>query len=187
MIAQLVSADTICTAVEQVLRENLNDMVEALGAEARHKPIVEWQQLPTAEALASAVFPAAAITSSGLTRAPIYQRSTDSWSTTWRIAVGIYDRGGDHAATAALVRDWCALVRTVLTTNRTLGGIADSVTWAGEQYALVPRKEQARTFGGGAVALDVTADVPRHPTDQSPLVQSTDPSLTAEPASLSEE
>jgi hypothetical protein len=52
------------------------------------------------------------------------------------------------------------LIRTVLVSHRSLGGIAKTLKWVGEEYALVPQKEQARTFGGGAVAVDVTVDVP---------------------------
>ncbi|SDC46148.1 hypothetical protein [Nocardioides lianchengensis] len=177
--ATVRGADDLCVAVENLLREKLPVLVEVLGLEDRYKPVKEWQQLPTIEALASARFPAVAITSPGLTGPPTYSRASDAWTATWRIAVGIYDRGRDHDDTQARVRDWCSFIRTVCLVNRSLGGVATGVTWVGEEYRLVPQKDKARTFAGGAVALDVTASgLFDLGADVLPTVLSTHPSLS---------
>lgn len=180
----VLGADQLCKAVETVLTEKVPVLLELL--ERGDLGVIKtWQQLPTIEALSAAQFPAAAITSPGLSGTPIYSRASNSWTATWRIAVGVYDRGKDHAETAAHVRDWCAIFRTVLLLNKRLGGIAKNLTWVGEEYARIPRKEQARTIGAGAVAVDVTvdnvADFDGLTEQNLPLVLSTNPTLTVQP------
>lgn len=181
----ILGADQLCQATESMLTEKVPVLVELLGRTKDLAPVKTWQQLPTIEALSSAQFPAAAITSPGLSGTPTYHRSSNSWTATWRIAVGIYDRGKDHAETAARVRDWCAVFRTVLLLNKSLGGVANSLVWVGEEYARIPRKEAARTFGAGAVAVDVTvdnvADFDGLDAQNLPLVLSTHPTLTVQP------
>lgn len=180
----MLGADQLCRATEAVLSAQVPALLTLLVRTDLGR-IRTWQQLPTIEALSSAQFPAAAITSPGLSGTPIYSRSSNSWTATWRIAVGVYARGKDHAETAAHVRDWCAVFRTVLLMNKRLGGVAKSLTWVGEEYARIPRKEQARTFGAGAVAVDVTvdnvADFDGLGNQQRPLVLSTHPTLTVQP------
>lgn len=172
-------ADDLCVAAENLLRDKLPVLIDLLGQEERYGQVKEWQQLPTIEALASAKFPAIAITSPGLTGPPTYSRASDSWTATWRIAVGIYDRGRDHDDTQARIRDWCSFIRTVFLVNRSLGGVATGLTWVGEEYRLVPQKDKARTFAGGAVALDVTATgLFELGADALPAVLSTHPSLS---------
>jgi hypothetical protein len=159
-VAVIFSADELCVAAEQVLRADLPKVIGHHAAAARigsgYGEIAEWQQLPTIEALSTARFPAIAITSAGLVTPP----ATDAGRqlrATWRIVVGVYDRGRDHADTQARIRDWCALIRTSLLRHRSLGGVAESVTWTGEEFALLPNRNQARTIAAGAVAFDVTA------------------------------
>lgn len=144
----VVTADEICQAVELVLRQYL----PALAAGAGLAPVEEWQQLPTAEALSTAQFPAIAVTTPGLADTPT--RTGRGVNAVWRIAVGVYDRGGSHAQTAGNVRKWAALIRTVLLQDLA-GDIVWQVTWVGEEYALRPEVSSARTLGGAAVAVDV--------------------------------
>lgn len=173
------SADQLCVAVQEVLEADLPSVIAHPQAaeflDGDYGPIAEWQQLPTIDALSTARFPAVAITSSGLVAAPTYLASSDSRVVTWRIVVGIYDRGRDHADTQARIRNWCALVRSCLLRNPNLGGVADSLAWVGEEFALLPNRTQARTIAAGAVALDVTARVSALSADEPdtrPVVES---------------
>lgn len=154
----IASADELCVALEAVLRGHLAETITLLGWDPDvFQPIREWQQLPTLEALSTATFPAVAIASPGLQGEPQHSRADCGYRATWRIGVGIYDRGKDHADTQARVRDWCAAVRLTVRAHRTLSGVATGTSWAGDRYELIPNRNQARTFGAGAVALDVSA------------------------------
>lgn len=146
--AGVVTAHQVMLAVEAVLRERL----PALAIRAGLEPVATWQQVPTIDALTSASVPALAITSPGITEAP--KRRAGVYEATWRVAIGIYDRGRDHEATAGRVRTWAAIVRAALTGSR-LGGIAAETTWVGEDYASLPGRDHARTIAGAAVAFDV--------------------------------
>ncbi len=154
----IASSDELCVALEETLRTHLAETITMLGWDTSvFKPIREWQQLPTIEALSSAAFPAIAIASPGLQGQPAHSRADGGYRATWRIGVGIYDRGKNHADTQARVRDWCAAIRLTARAHRSLGGVATGVAWAGDRYELMPNRNQARTFGAGAVALDVSA------------------------------
>lgn len=162
----IISADQLCTATESILRAALPEVlalapVQAyLGDQAgSYWPIKTWQQLPTIEALAAADLPGIAITSPGLVEPPRYVRSKQLWEATFRVAVGVYERGRDHADTQARVRNYCGFIRAAMQRNQTLGGVARSVDWRGEEYALRGNREAARTLAAGAVAFDVAAEV----------------------------
>lgn len=162
----IISADQLCTATESTLRTalpqvlELDSVVEYLGDQAdSYWPIKTWQQLPTIEALTGADLPGIAITSPGLVDPPRYLRSKNLWEATFRVAVGVYERGRDHADTQARVRNYCGFIRAALQRNQTLGGVARSVDWRGEEYALRGNREAARTLAAGAVAFDVAAEV----------------------------
>lgn len=185
------SAAQVGAAVEATLRDGLPQTLELATVKAylgdraaTFRDVREWQQLPTIEAIASAQYPAVAIVSPGLVREPTRKRSGDAYETTWRVAVGIYDRekSPDHNATQDKVRDWVALLRITLLRTPTLGGVSRRVTWAGEEYDLLPDRNKARTIGAGALAVDVTVDVP-DPLGLGafPSVTSTAPDLTVNP------
>lgn len=190
----ILSVDELCKAAETTLKAALPaylalpDVQAWLGDSAsRYGEIKTWQQLPTIEALSAATFPAIAITSPGLTEPPRRVRSRNVYECTWRIGIGIYDRGRDHEDTQAKARKWAAIVRSVMLRNQTLGGVAERIDWAGEEYRpLRGRNEgrgQARTIGGSAVALDVQADVPIHgiiPAGLLPVAETTIPTLAVE-------
>lgn len=162
------SAAQVGDAVEAILRQELPKTFELAGVKAylgdraaTFRDVREWQQLPEVQAIASAQLPAVAIVSPGLVSPPARKRSSDVYETTWRVAVGIYDRekSSDHTATQNKVRDWVSLLRITLLRNPTLGGVARRVAWAGEEYDLLPDRKNARTIGAGALAVDVTVDV----------------------------
>lgn len=183
----VLSVDELCVAAEATLRDTLAAVKEIpalaalLGDDADSYVVKTWQQLPVADAIATAKLPAIAITSSGLVDPPRYSRASKSWDCTWRIGIGIYDRGRDHADTQARVRNWCALIRTALQLSPTLGGVAKGITWSGEEYALLPNRNVARTAAAGAVAFDVDATVNKLAFGPGlPPVTSSHPALSVE-------
>lgn len=176
---RVISADDLCVAAETVLKAKLPVLTALLEVDDSFGPIQTWQQVPTIAALSTARFPAIAVASSGLAEPPRRTRST-GYTATWRVTVGIYDRGTDHADTQARARKWASYVRTVLLANPSLGGVASSMTWTGEELAVIPQRDSARTIGAAAVAFNISADNVADPgagTDL-PLVLSTHPSLT---------
>lgn len=189
-MTRLVTADDLCVAAESTLRTHLPAVIAQLGwdpaavaeleAAARFTPFVApkaWAQVPTLEALTTANFPAGAVTSPGLVDVPV---RTGRWGTghnaTWRISVGIYDRGGSYDETATRVRKWAGLVRATLLNNPTLGGVASSLMWRGEEYRQITVQRAARTLGGCAVAFDVTSENVVDLTDD-PSVTSASPTV----------
>lgn len=186
MAGTVLSADQVCSAVEGSLRAgykvtlDLPPVLALLGdVRGRYRDITEWQQLPTIEALSTAKTPAVAITSPGLASAPTYQRSRNSWEVTWRVAIGVYERGADHQETQAKVRNWIAVLRITLQRDPTLGGVAKTLTWTGEEYNLLPARQAARSLALGALAVDVITDVPDLDFIGLPPVTSTHPVVTA--------
>lgn len=174
---RVVTADDLCAAVESTLKAHLFPLVKALELDKSLglKEIKEWQQLPDLAAIATAAVPAIGITSPGLTDRPT--RRAYGYDATWRVAVGVYERGGSHHETAKRVRTWAALVRTVLTTHTSLGGVATSLRWVGEDYAEHRQRDKARTLGGCAVSLDVGASNVVDLGAINPTVQSTQTDL----------
>lgn len=179
---RIVTADDLCDAVEAVQRAGLPVLIEQLGldqaqgAEKAYTVPSTWAQVPTLTALQSAILPAAAVTSSGIVGAPV--RRTTGWDATWRITVGMFDRGDDYHVTAGRVRTWAALVRAVGIANPTLGGIASGVRWAGETYRQYPQANVARTLGGCAVDFDVDVRNVADLGSLAPLVGAPQSSLT---------
>lgn len=166
-MTRLITADTLCVAAEETLREHLPTVIELLGLHTSDNPRVvapyvtpkQWDQVPSAEAIETSPLPAGRISSPGLVERPL---RVGTWGTghnaTWRVSVGIYDRGRSYDETASRTRTWAALVRATMLAHPTLGGVASSLMWAGEEYRNIARPDAARTFGGCAVAFDVTAD-----------------------------
>lgn len=181
MTARLITAADVCEAAETALVAGLLDTITAFGLEDEMTPPATWDQLPTLEALTSANMPAGAITSPGLVGEPV-QRST-GYDATWRLVVGVYDRDADHSATADRIRTWAGLLRATIVRARSLGGLAQSVKWSGENYQLLPMRSAARTISGCAVAFNVTVTnvVDVFDLGDLPIVESTHPILTVRP------
>lgn len=186
---RLVTADDLCVAAAIILDTHLLDVVRAQGwheAPGALKPVTTWEQIPTLEALSSARYPVGAVTSPGLTSRPT-RTTKRRHDATWRISVGVWDRGVSYQDTASRVRRWAAAVRATLLDHRTLGGIADGLWWAGEEYRQNPTREAARTLGGCAVSFDVdVSDVvdltaPPDGPGTGPVVLSTSARITTRP------
>lgn len=187
MSVRIVTADDLCHGAQEVLAATLPGLIEALGlneaqgAEKAYTAPTTWAQVPTLTALQSANLPAGAITSSGIVGAP--RKSSLGYDATWRVTVGVFDRGGDYHVTARRVRTWAALVRAAVLTAPSLGGVASGVRWVGETYRQYPQAQVARTLGGCAVDFDVDA---RNVVDTAaltlpgpgPVVLSTEHTLT---------
>lgn len=168
------SADQVLVALQQTLEAavpqvlDLPEVKAYLGTRAAgFQEITTWQQVPTLEAIATADYPAVAMTSPGLVEEPAYKRSLGTYGgheTTWRAAVGLYDRvgvdDGGQSATQQRVRDWMMILRTAALRNPTLGGTSRWIRWAGEDYDLLPDRRNARTIGAGALALNIRVDIP---------------------------
>lgn len=186
MTFRLITADDLCTAASTVLVATLPDLIEALGLADPDdtKPFTmptTWTQVPTLEALQSAQFPAAAVTSTGIVGQPT--ESSSGVDAEWLIRVGIFDRGTDYNDTAHRVRTWAALARAALLRNRTLGGVASGLRLVEETYRNRPQVGAARTIGGCSVGVRVTA---RNITDLGdlevgPLVETTHPTVLKRP------
>jgi hypothetical protein len=180
----ITSVDDLCQAVESTLTTYLPDVMTALGftTGAGYEPVRTWQQLPSVQALAAAELPAGAIVAPGLVTPPIYQADSDSWITVWRVPVGMYERGRNHSETQARIRNRIAAIRTTLLRHKSLGGVAKTLLWSGEEYDLIPGRESARTIAAGAVAFDITAEVDLGPDPAGalPVVNSVDHTLTTE-------
>lgn len=188
MTLRLLTADDLCTGADTVLTAALPTVLEALGLDepdggrAAFTPPANWTQVPTLEALQAAVMPAGAVTTTGITGTP--RRSSTGTDATWRIRVGMFDRGRDYNETANRIRTWAAIIRAVITMNPTLGGVASGSRWVGETYRQLPQVGVARTLGGCSVEFDVDA---RNVMDLSeldgvvPVVNSTHPHVTVRP------
>lgn len=164
MTARIVSVDELCVALRSTLQQHLADTVAELTqlpgyADLELRAVKEWQQLPELTALSAAEFPAVSIASPGLIGEATHSRAEGGYRSTWRINVGIFDRGRDHDETQALVRAWCAAIRLTVRAHRSLDGAATGTEWRGDRFNLMPNRNQARTFAGGAVAFDVSAIV----------------------------
>lgn len=183
---RLITADDVCDAVEEVLKDHLHELVVLLGWNAGKglKPVTTWEQVPTLPALTSAKVPVGAITSGGLVDKP-KRNGNGSYDATWRIAVGVWDRGDSYRDTARRVRRFAAAVRAALATHRSLGGLADSLVWVTEAYDEIPDRGSARTLGGAVVGFNVTVKNVLDPAALAPLpgppVTSTHTTVTTRP------
>lgn len=178
MTIEVVSVDEICVAIQGILAEHLQATMEQLGFTGYGR-VRTWQQVPTMAAIMSAELPAGAVVSPGLTEPP--RRTSSGHEATWRVPAGLYVRGREHDDTAALVRNWCAGIRTCVLQRKSLGGIAKSLTWVGEEFRLVTDRASARTIAGGTVAFDVTVAMrAAHATAGLPPVTSAPTSLSVQ-------
>lgn len=181
---RLITADDMCDAAEQVLLVHLRPVVELLGWATDLREVTTWEQVPTLAALTSATFPVGAITSGGLVGDP--KRNGDgSYDATWRLAVGVWDRGASYRETARRVRRHAATVRAALAMHRSLGGLAESVTWKTEAYDEIVARDTARTLGGAVVGFNVVVKRVLDPTSLAtlpgPPVTSTPTTVTHRP------
>lgn len=177
------SVDEVCVAIEQVLLAHYDATMAGLGFTDGYAPVKTWTQLPALEAIATAELPAGAIVAPTGVDSPTYQASSGLYRYTWRVPIGIYERGRDHNQTQGRIRNRVAGIRTTLLQHKSLGGIATALAWSGENYGLLPAKEVARTLAAGAVSFDVTADVtldplPTVPPTPGPVVTSTQSTVT---------
>ncbi|MBZ5736492.1 hypothetical protein K8Z61_18530 [Nocardioides sp. TRM66260-LWL] len=149
-----LTADDVCAAVEAAMVRHVPRVIGAAALD-EYDPPATWRQTPTIEALREArrEFPAGAIVSTGPVGDPKQQPT--GYDATFRVEVGVFDRGTDWNDTATRIRTWAGIIRAAAHVDRTLGGIAAGVTWVGETYRRFPDPQVARTLGGCAVELDV--------------------------------
>lgn len=165
-----VGGDDVCEEVADWLRLHLQRYVPA---DSKMPKIMT--QLPAADAMQSAAFPAVAIVSPGLTEPPTKTRN--GYSATWRVVVTVWVRGAKHDQTQSLTRRYVLGLRRCLTAW-------PRGTWVDEGYAEVDDVSAARTVGAGFVELNVfvpdavTAD-DLEPDGDLPTVQQTFQTLTS--------
>jgi len=156
-----IGGDDIVRALEQHLRKQVPIARDRLGYgdsvdRTDLGDIQTWQIVPTAEAISAAKLPAVAIVSPRMGATP--ERSGNTYSGVWQASVGIYTRGKDHEDTQTRVAAWAKVIRTAaVMVPMTATGL--SLRWAGEEYDLVPTKQDSRTIAGAEVMFDVIVDV----------------------------
>src|SRR4051812_20164656 len=151
-IGPIVTADEACAAVENTLRAWLPVAFTAMGIADEVKEPATYRQVPTADALRSAAFPAVGISSPGWTDPP--ERDEDgNMRITWRVNVLAFVRGDDYEATQRNTRNYAAAIATILDQQKTLLGFAAGTEVVGETYE--PIRDGARTIGGALVEVNV--------------------------------
>lgn len=180
---RLITADDVCKALEVSIAAFLPLVIEAQDWAEQLQQVRSWTQVPTEDALDEADLPAGRVTSPGLTGPPA-RNEDGGLDATWRVSAGMYDRGDDYDETAATIRKWAAAIRAAALADVTLGGVVESLTWVGEDYARRPERTSARTLAGCAVAFDVTVhnvvELPIPPSGggEAPIVLTTHRTIT---------
>lgn len=160
-----IGGDDIVSALEAQLRANVPAVVTALGFEYLGE-VQEWQVVPDLDALTTARFPAVAIVSPRVGASP--QRGNKTYSATWQASVGVFDRDTDHKATQTRVQQWAKVLRVAALINP-LTGTGIALRWAGEEYDVVPTKQNARTIAGAEVLFDAIVDTALDLTESNDL------------------
>lgn len=160
---RLITADDVCAEIENVLRAELPFWAHLVGladaAEVSAEGQVRsWDQLPDPAAISTAQLPAGAIASPGLTSSgvPTRRGGVLRWDATYRVAVAVYDRGGDFNQTQSRCRRWAALLATVILRHQRLNGLSESVTCITQQTTPSGSPTSARTFAQAIAIFDVT-------------------------------
>jgi hypothetical protein len=155
-------------------------------------PLPDVVGMPIGVAALNAVAtPALAVASSGLAGKPV-RDGRGRYSVPYGVTVRVLDRAGGYDATAMAVHAYSVAVRTALMQHRSLGGVATTLEWAGEDYAVIDT-DAARTLAGvdvGFIAhlphvLDDRAGPTEPPTPAGitpdrPIVQTVDPAAIQE-------
>ncbi|MGX9348156.1 hypothetical protein [Microbacterium sp. KNMS] len=153
----VIGGDDIVTALEAVLRANVPLVLDRLELAERLGEVKTWQIVPDTEAISAAEMPAIAIVAAR-TGEPA-ERTRDTYSGTWDVSVGVFDRGDDHADTQTRIQAWAKVIRVAGTLSRALPGTSIEMRWVGEAYDLLQDKSQARTIAGAEVMFDAHVSV----------------------------
>ncbi|WP_221585556.1 hypothetical protein [Microbacterium sp. G2-8] len=152
----VIGGDDIVLALEAQLKRNVPTVLEKL--ELEHLGEIEtWQIVPDAGAIAAAALPAVAIVSPRVSTQP--RRSHSEYGGDWQVSVGVFARGIDHQHTQTQVQQWAKVLRTAALMSPALPGTQIRMRWAGEEYSLIPTKEDARTIAGAEVMFDASVEV----------------------------
>lgn len=159
----LVTADTVCSAVESAMVAHVPLVLTAAGltvgrGPGRFNAPRSWRQVPTLEALRAAArdLPAGAVTSPGMSGPP--ERTPTGYASVFRVEVGVFDRGDDWNTTATRIRTWAAVIRAAAFVDASLGGVSSGLTWVSESYRRYVDGTNDRTLGGCSVEFDVRVD-----------------------------
>lgn len=120
--------------------------------------------------------PAVVVVSPGLAENP-FQEGDGSFRAPWSVGVGIFTSARDRESTEKLVRQYCAVARTIMLQKQSLGGFADGTEWIDEDFDEI-EFDDTRTIGAGLVEFTVmVAEVvnrrggPAKPTLPDPVGQ----------------
>lgn len=152
----VIGGDDIVTALEAQLRDRIPVVVALLGLQDKLGEVRTWQVVPDADAIAAAALPAIAIVAPRMVSEP--RRAPNEYSGLWSLSVGVFARGKDHLDTQTTIQSWAKVIRTAAVLSPNLPGTPIRIRWVAEEYALVPNKEQARTFAGAEVMFDASVD-----------------------------
>lgn len=153
----MITADDVCLAVEATLRAHLAGVVESLGWGTDLRPVTDWHQVPLVEALTSAQPPVGGIESPGLTGRP--DRNGDGgYDGIWRVSVGVFDRGDDYAATQRRGRRWAMALTATILAYPSLGGLAETSRWVGQELNRIRQRDTVRTLSLGVAVFDIKVD-----------------------------
>lgn len=149
----MITADTVCVAIETAIRNNITSVLTALGWTAQLGAIKTYQQVPDLNAAAAANLPAIMIGSARVDFEPI--RSGTTYDGSWQVAVGVRDRGKDHADTAQRIRRWASAITAAAMLDQSLGGIAATIHPLSAHYDELGDATQARTIASAAVVFEI--------------------------------
>lgn len=171
MTLVVVTAEDVCDALQQTLRDHLATALTDVGAHASLTapipPPRSWGLMTDFAALPDKQSPAVAVTSPGLEDEPGSggeSRMSSSVSAIWRVRAHAVVRAGTYEETARTVYRYAAALRVAVLRHRKLSGdIARTTRWLDEEYDALSVNTQ-RTIAICAVDFAVTVDSAIDPT-----------------------
>jgi hypothetical protein len=173
----IISADQLEGWVQQTLEswwttyareyELQQGMPEDSLPEPRSWVVAEEVERESADQL-----PAIVIVSPGLNGDRPIQEGSGTFDATWLIGVGIFCSATTRNDTTKLVRQYGAIIRSIMLQKQTLGGNANGTTWMDESYNDEFNFTDDLTISAGQVIFEVqVADVANRyggPADPAP-------------------
>lgn len=149
----VITADTICTAVETAVRTHIDSVLAAYGWATQLGTVKTFQQVPDLNAVAAANLPAIMV---GGARVDFSATKSGSLlDGVWQIAVGVRDRGKDHADTAQRIRRWASAITAAVMLDQSLAGLATAINPTSAHYDELGDVTQARTIASAAVVFEI--------------------------------
>jgi len=151
----------VVDALEATLKlweeEYLAEIERQTGRDAATLPrIMAWERSNSSiKKHVGASLPCVVIRCIGLADEPTRRKA--GTTVRWAAMVSVVCRGTDQADTEELASTYTAAFRALLEHNRTLGGVASSLTWVDETYGEMPEPDRD-TLGAGTIILTIEMD-----------------------------